>query len=231
MLIKMLTSQIGTVLKQAVTTFTNKELFFQNMEILKALLDKTTAEDVNLHPQFMTEALWQRPNKAPVTYIDIYEDYNLTIGIFILKPDMKLPLHNHPQMHGLIKVVGGKLKVTSYSLNTEKTRQVDGKAPPGSKFLTAEKCAENLLETHSECCVLEPEVRNLHEIESVGGPAAFIDILAPPYETVIPGNGARKCSYFRVLREVAPSVFRMQEITSPSWYWTDSFPYTGPDLS
>jgi cysteamine dioxygenase len=210
----MLTSHIGTVLKQAVTTFSSKEMFFQNLEILKALLDKTTAEDVNLHPQFMTEGLWQRSNKAPVTYVDIYEDYNVTIGIFILKPDMKLPLHNHPQMHGLIKVLGGKLKVTSYSLNTEKTQQIDSKTPGLTKFVTAERCAETVVEAHSDCCMLEPEVRNLHEIESVGGPAAFIDILAPPYETTIPGHGVRKCSYFRVLREVAPGVFRLQEITS-----------------
>ncbi|KAJ3643379.1 hypothetical protein Zmor_026093 [Zophobas morio] len=228
----MLTSHIATVLRQAVVTFANKEMFYQNLEILKALLDKTTGEDVNLHPQFMTEDLWQRPNKAPVTYVDIYEDYNLTIGIFILKPNMKLPLHNHPQMHGLIKVVGGKIKVTSYSLNTEKTQQLDNKnAAVVTKFITAERSVETVLETHSECCLLEPEVRNLHEIESVGGPAAFIDILAPPYETATPGGNVRKCSYYRVLREIAPSVFRLQEISSPSWYWTDSFPYTGPDLS
>lgn len=205
-------------------------MFYQELEILKALLDKTTSSDVDLHPRFMTESLWERPNKAPVTYIDIYEDSEVSMGIFILKPGMKLPLHNHPQMHGLIKVIGGRVKITSYSLNTDKTKEIDKRNPGMTKFLTVERCPEIFVDTTDGCCVLEPDKRNLHEVESVGGPAAFIDILAPPYETIIPGVGVRKCSYFRILREVGPNVFRLQEICSPNW-WTDSYPYTGPELN
>ena len=33
----------------------------------------------------------------------------------------------------------------------------------------------------STCCILSPDKANIHKIESVGGPAAFLDILAPPY--------------------------------------------------
>ena len=33
----------------------------------------------------------------------------------------------------------------------------------------------------STCCILSPSQSNIHKIESVGGPAAFLDILAPPY--------------------------------------------------
>ena len=33
----------------------------------------------------------------------------------------------------------------------------------------------------SGCCLLSPAESNIHKIESVGGPAAFLDILAPPY--------------------------------------------------
>ena len=55
------------------------------------------------------------------------------------------------------------------------------------------------------CCVLEPNQvdlkladfgfhkdlsqANIHQIESVGGPAAFLDILAPPYN-IDPPEGA-----------------------------------------
>lgn len=231
----MVSNHVTSLIRQAVTTFTCKaDLFYQHLETLKELLDKTTARDVNLHPQFMSEALWLRRNKAPVTYVDIYEDCNLTVGIFILKPGMKLPLHDHPHMHGLIKVIAGAIKITSFSLDTEKTKKFEKTFMPeddvNRKLLTAEKSCELVAGIDSESCLLEPNRRNLHEIESVGGPAAFIDILSPPYETYIPNIGQRKCKYYKILKEVAPQIYNLEETGSPSWYWNDTFPYTGPKL-
>ncbi|CAH1996633.1 unnamed protein product [Acanthoscelides obtectus] len=207
-------THINNVLKQAILTFTSKsELFAPNLNALSNLLEKITAEDVNLQPQFATESLWSRPGKAPVTCIDIYEDENLTMGIFILKPGGNLPLHNHPEMYGLIKVISGKVKITSYSLNTPKTLEVDRRSfmddHPTKLFsrkniVTAELVSSEILDTSSKPCMLEPNEKNLHEIESVDGPAAFLDILAPPYGTMIPNNGPRLCSYFAVLNQGIP---------------------------
>lgn len=236
-----MTSHINSVLKQALATFTCKpELFTSNLNALKNILDKTRAEDVNLNPELLTEALWERPDKAPVSCIDIYEDCNLTIGIFILKPGGHLPLHNHPEMYGLIKVLAGKVQITSYSLNTPKTLEVDrrsfkGANVPPMNFLkkdvvTAELTCIDYVDANSKPCVLEPHSKNLHEIVSIEGPAAFLDILAPPYNTRIENNGIRLCSYYTVLSQVAPNVLRLKEIKSPSYYWTDMSPYTGPEL-
>ncbi|KAI4460532.1 hypothetical protein MML48_5g00004063 [Holotrichia oblita] len=156
----MVLNHISTVLRQARLTFTSSsEAFRSNLEILKHLLDKTTATDVNLHPQFMTESLWMKPDKAPVTYIGIYENDLLTMGIFILSPDMKLPLHDHPQI--------------------EDPSVIYSNDPP-LKF-SAEKHPDEFMETISPTCILDPKQRNIHEIESVDGPAAFLDILSPPY--------------------------------------------------
>lgn len=231
----MVSNHITCVIRQAITTFTCKnELFCQHLETLRILADKTTSNDVNLHPQFMSESLWSRHNKAPVTYVDIYEDCNLTVGIFILKPGMKLPLHDHPHMYGLIKVIAGKIKITSYSLNTEKTKKVMknylSEGDVNRRPLLAEKSYEILADSNTESCLLEPDKRNLHEIESIGGPAAFIDILSPPYETYIPNIGPRKCNYYKLLKEIAPDIYKLQETGSPPWYWNDTFPYTGPKL-
>lgn len=245
----MVINHISAVIKQAITTFSStKELFHKNLEILTSLLDRTRASDVDLNQQFMSEQLWKRQNKAPVTYVDIYDNPNLSVGIFILKPGMKLPLHDHPHMYGLIKVIAGAIKITSFSLNTEATRRAGGDRfnanTPWSfvinlfagdehffrNELTAELNCEMLATPDTGSCVLEPDKGNLHEIESVGGPAAFIDILSPPYETYIPNVGPRKCSYYKVVKELMGNVFQLVETGSPSWYWNDTFPYTGPEL-
>lgn len=231
----MVTNHISSVLKQALKTFVSKnEQFYQNLEALKMLLDKTTANDVNLQPQFLSKHLWIKRTKAPVTYVHIYDDYNLSVGIFILKPGMVLPLHDHPHMYGLIKVIAGTIKITSFSVNTQRTEEFDKRekesASVYSRCFTAEKNSEILASPESESCLVEPNQKNLHEIECVGGPAAFIDVLSPPYESDIPNIGPRKCSYYRILNEVSLNVYKLEETSEPSWYWNDVFPYTGPKL-
>ena len=50
----------------------------------------------------------------------------------------------------------------------------------GELFLAEEDSVVQLT-PDSTCCILSPDKSNIHKIESVGGPAAFLDILAPPY--------------------------------------------------
>lgn len=241
-----MTSHILKVLRQAIITFTTKKIrpesYAANLQALISLLDKTSAEHVNFPSHFLNPDIWENPGKAPVSCIEIYEDDNVSMGIFILKPNGKLPLHNHPQMHGLIKVIAGKVKIVSYSLNTEKTKEIDQKGlqdnpdamplKPKSRYniVTAELSEITVADANSPACTLEPDFKNLHEIQSLEGPAAFVDILAPPYDYPVPEFGERQCSYYSKLSQVSSSIFRLQEIRSPAWYWTDSYPYTGPDL-
>ncbi|XP_018324432.1 2-aminoethanethiol dioxygenase-like [Agrilus planipennis] len=234
---KAVVTQIGSVLRQALTTFSSvneiKGVFHSNLALLKTMLERITAEDVGFDPLFMSDALWNRPHKAPVTYVNIYENDVLSVGIFVLKPGMKLPLHDHPQMYGLIKVIAGKIKITSFSLNTEKTVKVESNVEDNifvPKTHVVEMNTEIIADISSESCCLEPDSKNLHEIESLDGPAAFLDILSPPYETLIESNGKRKCTYYKIKKELSPSVFVVEETNSPSWFWSDSYPYTGPEL-
>lgn len=59
-------------------------------------------------------------------------------------------------------------------------------------------------------CLLSPSESNIHKIESVGGPAAFLDILAPPYniepDPYMEDQEERDCHYFRVLSEPVSEV-------------------------
>ncbi|XP_022902472.1 2-aminoethanethiol dioxygenase-like [Onthophagus taurus] len=216
----MVVSQINNVLRQALHTFTNTEGFPTNLELLRNLLKCTTAADVSLDPKFKSDALWVTPDKAPVSYINIFENDLLTMGIFILRPGMKIPLHDHPQMFGLVKVLMGQIRITSFSVNDILNNCV----------INATKDPDIIMDNESDVCMLEPVSRNIHEIESIGGPAAFLDILSPPYSKREGGDDVRECTYFMVKECLGGSLFKLQQIKPPNWFWTDHYEYDGPEI-
>lgn len=95
-------------------------------------------------------------------------------------------------------------------------------------------------------CLLTPARDNLHQIDAVEGPAAFLDILAPPYN---PDDG-RDCHYYKVLQTVADDetgekgsqenhgeekekeeVKWLLEIPQPEDFWCGGETYPGPVVS
>ena len=105
-----MSSAIQKVVQSARRTFSRKferfvldsDDFASSLCELKTLLDGLRAKDVGLE---VSQAIKSTgPNIAPVTYIKIHEDQDVSIGIFVVKEGQKIPLHNHPKMHGLLKV-------------------------------------------------------------------------------------------------------------------------------
>lgn len=95
-------------------------------------------------------------------------------------------------------------------------------------------------------CLLTPVRDNLHQIDAVEGPAAFLDILAPPYN---PDDG-RDCHYYKVLQTAAEGGTDgksneeeqgedkdkeeeawLLEIPQPEDFWCGGEPYPGPAVS
>ncbi|XP_022907609.2 2-aminoethanethiol dioxygenase-like [Onthophagus taurus] len=219
--------QVNKVFNQAQKTFSCTEKSFEKkLQKLIRLMNKTTAKDLNLNESIMDNEFWEQPNKAPVTYISLYEDDLITMGVFVLKDGMKLPLHDHPEMHGLIKVLTGKIKVKSFSIE-EDPEFLYCKPPP--IVLTAQKQPDILADSTSDVCVLRPKSKNIHEIESVDGPAAFFDILSPPYETPM-RDTLRRCNYFEITAKVHRDSYKLTEIEPPVWFWNDCIKYLGPAI-
>lgn len=53
---------------------------------------------------------------APMFYADIYQSHLLHMCIFGFKRrGSSLPLHDHPDMYGFVKVIRGEITVSSYS--------------------------------------------------------------------------------------------------------------------
>ena len=80
-----------------------------------------------------------------------------------------------------------------------------------------------------------PSELNSPRIESVGGPAAFLDILAPPYNIRPPDwaedKEERDCHYFRELREAGTGDYNwLLMCDPPASFYCDTEPYRGPGI-
>jgi len=228
-------SLIERVGRQALRTFSQRQqsnLFHENFERLKAMADQLSAADVNLNIDSLLAATPVR--ESPVIYISVYEDADINISIFIVKSGEKLPLHDHPHMYGILKVIAGTVKIQSYTVIPNA-----GAGSPGSRgrlvcdmsknrIQRAIKMPEVIVSENDGACFLTPSERNLHEICSVDGPAAFLDILSPPYDD------ERPCHYFKEENDGAPGLVsneaRLVRIPSPPEYWNDVAMYEGPTL-
>jgi len=216
-------------------------------------------DDSNRDPEFHPVS----EIKPPVTYISVHEDPDFSMSIFIVDRNARIPLHNHPDMHGLLQVVHGSFEVSCFNKvplsdllpdilpDALKNRQdllEKGYIVPVERVLVREP-----KDTTSGPVILSPDRDNYHEIWNVGNqPAAFLDILAPPYteddseppSEAEPGHERRHCDFYKVAQlphkacsysmnnsnniEVEKKTSWLQVIPTPTDYFCDFEPYCGP---
>ena len=200
---------IQRVALQALQTFTKTTTataFQENLQQLRTMVHRLTDKDLNFDPglvenvEYGRDGLSDSPERvAPVTYLQLFEDHAFTIGIFVLKRGARLPLHDHPGMFGVIKVIHGTAEVHSYtevkdrsipSVISQHVRSLSRK----SSVRAVDRFDPVLITPKCHPCVLTPDVGNFHEILSSEGPMAFLDILAPPYDRE---SGSRECNYYK----------------------------------
>lgn len=95
--------------------------------------------------------------------------------------------------------------------------------------LSALKHYSEILESKDPSCVLNPDSKNLHEITCIEGPAAFLDVLSPPYFS----DSDMHCSYFKVTKsEKNEQSDKVKLIVSkcPTNFYSRSLRYLGPPL-
>lgn len=136
-----------------------------------------------------------------------------------------MPLHDHPNMCGMLKVISGRLKVESYSRISS----------PNSNDLLVRAENVKIINDSSEASVLHPENGNYHELTALDGrPAAFYDILSPPYsDENDTSETARHCSFYQKImvdNSGSNAIIRLIKIPAPSHYFCDTFTYEQPDF-
>ncbi|DBA82642.1 TPA: hypothetical protein ACH3X1_006889 [Trebouxia sp. C0004] len=129
---------------------------------------------------------------SAITYIHIYEDTNMSIGMFCLPCNATIPLHNHPGMVVLSRVLYGQLHVKSYDW-------ADVKQPIGQNGASsaAHLVMDEVVEAGSRPAIIFPTAGgNIHQFTAVTD-CAVLDVLAPPYSP----RGGRDCTYYQAIGE------------------------------
>ena len=230
-------SHLSKLFRYAGTTLRNTLDCQQHVPELINLADKITKDDISFDKSILDSpvCLAQKQGfvseiheKAPVTYVHVFEDESFSAGVFIVRDGYRLPLHDHPNMHGIIKVIHGTALIKQFS-------EVSGEIPESIKKrvkpwqIPTLKCVdtgtETVVNTSSKPCVLTPSKSNLHEITATNGVLAFFDILFPPYDH---RTGARVCKYYRSIatpEEVATHQKQfLLEVPTPPDFWCDTLP-------
>jgi hypothetical protein len=121
-------------------------------------------------------------------------------SIFILSPGASLPLHDHPGMSVVSRVLYGSLHVRAFDLLDARGQPVAHTATTGvaaDSTRQARLCTDAVLAA-PHTTDLAPDHGNLHEFVAGGERGcAIFDILTPPYDE----RAGRDCTYYRVARE------------------------------
>lgn len=237
-----MTSVIQKIARMAHQAFSRK-MNDDSLNQLKSCFASVTAEDID----FNGEAIEKRSDLiAPAIFMDIYNTPIFTLSLFAVREGQKLPLHDHPGMYGLIRVIHGTFQVKSYTRldpQTTSSPPDEMKSRVSSFFSRFRRYKNNgplpailsdertVSASDQDVCVLTPDDRNIHELTSLASLSAFVDILAPPYE-----DGVRDCHFYTILgvsfdQKLGREVTWLVETEAPLSYWSKEIPYTGPSIS
>ena len=108
----MMASAMEILWRQAMKTFAGRrsvgyQLCQKNFEKLQILINEIKASDVNINKYVLR---FVEDQYEPMCVMEVFEDQDLTITIFMLKHGVTLPMHDHPGMHGLLKVCNTALE-------------------------------------------------------------------------------------------------------------------------
>ena len=156
---------------------------------LRALQDWLIAFDVT---QLDIPALFrtlEHPHSDSWAVEPLLDARPAAVRLFALPARSYMPLHDHPGMTVLMRVVAGQARITSWT-------RIDR--------ATVARHGDRVVDAGSEVQVTEPLQGNVHDIRPLND-FAFIDLLIPPYA---PENG-RPCTFYRGQPTGAPSRLRL----------------------
>lgn len=126
-------------------------------------MDALTAEAISI--PYTNESVLERP--GPIGYHGVYSDAQLSIGIFVLPAGAAIPLHDHPAMTVLSKILYGSLRVTSYDMPEEGPTAAKRRSPfdLGGRRLRCAPPQHRVVSAPAPTLRLDPLRGNIHQFE------------------------------------------------------------------
>ncbi|KAL5229546.1 hypothetical protein ABZP36_028322 [Zizania latifolia] len=160
-----------------------------------------------------------------ITYVHIHQCAEFSMGVFCFPAGATLPLHDHPEMVVLSKLLYGSVRVRSYDWVT---------APPPCSATTRKSglarvvAADEVRRAPCKTSVLFPRSGgNMHAFTAVT-PCAILDVLTPPYSEEL----GRPSTYFNDTPIPSLSGFAFLEETElPEDFSVAGASYLGPELT
>ena len=184
------------------------------------LMDLLTAADVGMDPYATL------PPGSPVGYQHVYKDAELSMGIFVIPAGGSIPLHDHPGMTVLSKLIFGTLRVTAYDLpeagaadSVPGLSSIFGGAARRPRSLHVGAPEQSVVSAPCTTLRLDAHHRNIHQFEALQDTAIF-DVLTPPYDDF----AGRSCHYY----EASADGTELREVGWPPELRVVSSEYCGP---
>ena len=151
--------------------------------------------------------------------MSIVSDKNFDISVFIIPAGKCLPLHDHPNMSVISKLIQGELQVRGFNMI---------KYDFENKSTLAEMCITSVKSSFEKPWLLTPSQSNIHEFKAIST-CAILDVLMPPYQ-----EPERPCNYYAYALPSDSNELKVGErtqlihIDEPSWSLPYAVRYRGP---
>ncbi|TYZ57259.1 hypothetical protein PybrP1_007861 [[Pythium] brassicae (nom. inval.)] len=150
---------------------------------------------------------------SDVHYWKLWESDTIDIGIFFMPPNSHIPLHNHPGMSVVTRILYGAVNIRSYDLVSSEELENGPVAADELAASTETSASTEIVGSNPEVkwarvsregsyasestMWLDPRRFNLHQIHAASdNGCALLDIMIPPYN-----NADRDCHHFQILEE------------------------------